>query len=99
MSRRQERTAINFKGGITFPSRYAGTGQINSGQTTAVVSASGVSSNNKPIFVTPYIAASGQVGSGTPVLGTNSVVAGTSFMVVAAHAVTNNLPFSYIIMR
>lgn len=99
MSRRQERTAINFKGGIMFPAKFAGVSQLNSGAASVTVSAAGVSSNNKPILIMPYIAASGQVNSGTPVLATNSVVAGTSFMVVAAHPVTNNLPFSYIIMK
>lgn len=99
MSRRQERTAINFKGGFTFPTRYAGVSQINSGSTTQVVSASGVSSNNKPILITPYVAASGQASSGTPVLSTCSIVAGVSFTVVAVHAPTNNLPFSYLVMR
>lgn len=99
MSRRQERTAINFKGGITFPSRYSGVSQINSGSTTQVVSASGVSSNNKAILITPYISASGQVNSGTPMLATGSLVPGVSFSVIAAHAPTNNLPFSYLVMR
>lgn len=89
-----------FAGDLVGATGWRGTATVDSGDTFVVVSASAILSGS-PVQLTPHQGATMTDSGQDIVLGVDSVVDNTSFLVVTGGGIapTDDYPFTYLIVR